>query len=57
MNDIRSMTQQEITDMLRSLGEPAFRGRQLFSWLQKGAESFDEMTNLSKPLREKLRET
>ena len=56
MNDIRSMTQQEITDMLRSLGEPAFRGRQLFSWLQKGAESFDEMTNLSKPLREKLRE-
>ena len=57
MNDIRSMTQQEITDMLRSLGEPAFRGRQLFSWLQKGAESFDEMTNLSKPLREELRET
>lgn len=57
MNDIRSMTQQEITDMLRSLGEPAFRGKQLFSWLQKGAESFDEMTNLSKPLREKLRET
>ena len=57
MNDIRSMTQQEITELLRSLGEPAFRGRQLFSWLQKGAESFDEMTNLSKPLREKLRET
>ena len=54
MNDIRSMTQQEITDMLRSLGEPAFRGKQLFSWLQKGAESFDEMTNLSKPLRAKL---
>ena len=37
MNDIRSMTQQEITELLRSLGEPAFRGRQLFSWLQKGA--------------------
>ena len=57
MNDIRSMTQQEITELLRSLGEPAFRGKQLFAWLQKGAESFDEMTNLSKPLREKLRET
>ena len=57
MNDIRSMTLPELTELLRSLGEPAFRGKQLFSWLQKGAESFDEMTNLSKPLREKLRET
>lgn len=36
------------------MGEPSFRGKQIFSWLYKGAASFDEMTNLSKPLREKL---
>ena len=46
--DIKSMT-------LRDMGEPAFRGRQIFTWLhQRGAVSFEEMTNLSKPLREKL---
>ena len=54
MTDIKSMTQEEITDALRAMGEPAFRGKQVFSWLHKGATAFAEMNNLSKPLREKL---
>ena len=36
------------------MGEPAFRGKQVFTWLHRGVTSFDEMTNLPKALREKL---
>ena len=52
--DIRSMTLDELTAALKEMGEPAFRGRQVFTWLHRGVRSFDEMSNLSKPLREKL---
>ena len=57
MIDLKSQTLQEVTDTLKAMGEPAFRGRQVFTWLHKGAGSFDEMTNLPKALREKLKET
>ena len=56
MTDIKSMTLEEITAWLKEMGEPAFRGKQVFTWLHKGVKSFDEMTNLSKPLRAKLEE-
>ena len=56
MIDLKSMTLQEMTSTLQEMGEPAFRGKQVFTWLHKGARSFDEMTNLSKALREKLKE-
>ena len=56
MIDLKSMTLEEMTAAFRELGEPAFRGKQVFTWLHKGATSFDEMTNLSKALREKLKE-
>ena len=52
--DIRSMTLDELTAALKEMGEPAFRGRQVFTWLHRGVRSFDEMSDLSKPLREKL---
>lgn len=52
--DIKSMTLEEMTGAMKALGEPAFRGKQVFSWLHKGVRSFDEMSNLSKALREKL---
>ena len=55
MTDLKSMTLPELTEFLGSLGEPAFRGKQVFAWLNRGVTSFDEMTNLSKPLREKLK--
>ena len=54
MTDIKSMTQPELAAWLKERGEPAFRAKQLFLWLHRGAGSFDEMTNLSKSLREKL---
>ena len=57
MTDIKSLTLPELRDFLQSLGEPAFRGKQVFSWLSRGAASFDEMTNLSLSLRERLKET
>ena len=55
MTDLRSMTLEEISALLREMGEPAFRGKQVFSWLHRGVRDFDEMTDISKSLREKLR--
>ena len=55
--DIRSMTLEELTAALRDMGEPAFRGKQVFTWLHRGVRSFDEMSDISKPLREKLPRT
>ena len=55
--DIKSMTIDELEELLVSMGDKKFRGKQIFSWLhEKLVVSFDDMTNLSKPLREKLEE-
>ena len=54
--DIKSMTIAEIEELLSSMGEPRFRAVQIFDWLQSGAESFDEMTNISKKTRELILE-
>ena len=56
MIDIKSLTPDEITAECRKMGEPSFRGKQIFTWLHKGAVSFSEMSNLSKELRQKLSE-
>ena len=52
--NLKSMTLPEISAVLKDLGQPAFRAKQLFSWLHKGVRSFDEMTNLPQALRETL---
>lgn len=54
--DIKSLLPEELASALAELGEPGYRAKQVFSWLGKGTESFDEMTNLSKALRAKLEE-
>ena len=54
--DIKSMTLEEISQALKEMGEPAFRGKQIFTWLHRGVRSFGDMTNVSKSLREKLEE-
>ncbi len=56
--DIKSMTIEELTLFtMEVLGEPKYRAGQIFQWLHKNlAGTFDEMTNLSKALREKLKE-
>jgi len=55
--DIKSMTEQELEELLKGLGQPRFRAKQLFIWLQSGVTDFDEMTNLPLALRESLKET
>ncbi len=57
MVDIKSMTPEELAVWLKERGEPAFRARQVFKWLYRGAASFEEMTDLSKALRRRLEET
>jgi len=57
MNHLKSMTQAEIGAVLKELGQPAFRAKQVFSWLHKGVRSYEEMSNLPKALRERLAET
>ena len=54
--DIKSMNIPEIKNFLKSLGEPQYRAEQIFSWLHSGVETFDEMTNISKNLRQTLNE-
>ena len=56
MNHLKSMTIAEIGTVLKDLGQPAFRAKQVYSWLHKGVRSYDEMTNLPKALRDVLAE-
>ena len=56
MVDIGSMTPAELAAWLKEQGEPAFRAKQIFHWLYRGVTSFDEMSDLSKALRQKLAE-
>ena len=54
--DIRRKTKNELTDFFLKEGKKAFRAKQVYEWLwQKGAGSFDEMTNLSKDDRQMLK--
>lgn len=53
---LKSQTLPELTATLKELGLPAFRGKQVYTWLHKGVRSYDEMTNLSKDLRAMLAE-
>ncbi len=54
--NIQSMTQGEISKLLKELGQPTFRSKQLYTWLHKGVRSYAEMTNLPKALRDILEE-
>lgn len=55
--DIRTCSLPELEETFRELGEPSFRAKQVYSWLwQKAARSFEDMTNLSKPLRRMMEE-
>jgi 23S rRNA (adenine2503-C2)-methyltransferase len=55
--DIKSLTREELENLFKTWGEPAFRVAQLLDWLYaRRAASWDAMSNLPKVLREKLRE-
>ncbi len=52
--NLKSLTLPELTAVTKELGLPAFRGKQIYTWLHKGVRSYDEMTNLPKNLRDTL---
>ncbi|MGL6037741.1 MAG: 23S rRNA (adenine(2503)-C(2))-methyltransferase RlmN [Soonwooa sp.] len=55
MKDIRTLTLDQLKDYFESIGEKAFRAKQVYDWLwSKNQHSFEDMTNLSKNLRENL---
>lgn len=55
--DIRSMLPDELTCFCKEMNLPSFRAKQIFRWLHiDGMESFDEMSNIPKQLRDKLNE-
>jgi 23S rRNA (adenine2503-C2)-methyltransferase len=55
--DIRKLKLEELTEFFQQHGEKPFRAKQVYEWLwNKSAKSFDQMTNLSVPLRDMLKE-
>jgi len=55
MKNLRECTLADLEQMLAGIGEPKYRAKQIYEWMwQKHAGSIDEMSNLSKQLREKL---
>ena len=55
--DIKSLNLKELTKVLEDLGEKPFRAKQIYQWIHEmGVASYDEMTNISKQLKEQLKE-
>jgi len=55
--DLKGKTEEELSDFFISIGEKSFRGKQLYQWIYYKKESdFSQMTNISKELREKLKD-
>ena len=55
--DIKSLNLKELTGVVSELGEKPFRAKQIYEWLhQKQVTDYEEMTNISKKLKEELRE-
>ena len=54
--NLKNNTLPELAAIFKELGQPAFRAKQVYSWLHKGVRSYEEMTNLPKGLRDTLAE-
>ena len=52
----KSLKLPELAAILKELGQPGFRAKQVYTWLHKGVRSYDEMTNIPKDLRDLLAE-
>ena len=53
--DIRALSKEQLREFFVSEGDKAFRGNQVYEWLwNKGAHTFEEMTNISKETRDML---
>lgn len=56
MINLKDLTYSELEAFLKELGEPSYRAKQIFSWIARGVDSFDDMTDISKKLRNELAE-
>lgn len=54
--NLKDLTFGEMCELVSEMGEAKFRAKQIFEWIYRGVESFDDMSNISKSLREKLAE-
>ena len=54
--NLKSMTLPELSACLKEMGQPAFRAKQVYTWLHKGVRSYEEMTNIPQNLRTSLAE-
>jgi 23S rRNA (adenine2503-C2)-methyltransferase len=55
MRNLQGLTEAELVEFARGIGESPYRGRQIFRWLYaRGAGSFEEMTDLARSFRERL---
>ena len=54
--NLKSMTLPELSAVLKELGQPGFRAKQVYTWLHKGVREYEEMTNLPQALRAQLAE-
>ncbi len=52
--NLGDLTKPQLKEYIKEIGESAFRAKQIFKWVHSGIENADEMTNISKALREKL---
>ena len=55
--DIAGMTMMELKEMATALGEKPYRGSQIFKWVYRGAQAFEEMTVLPKAFLETLKDS
>ncbi len=55
--NLKSQTLPELTALFKAWGEPAFRAKQVYTWLHKGVRTYSEMTNLPQALRQRLEES
>ena len=53
---IKSMTLPELTALMKDLGHPQFRGKQIYSWLHKGVREYGQMSNIPQALKDVLQE-
>ncbi|MBQ3194855.1 MAG: 23S rRNA (adenine(2503)-C(2))-methyltransferase RlmN [Clostridia bacterium] len=57
MTDIKSMLPEELAEYMVTIGQPKYRANQIFRWLHTVGVGFDGMTDISKSLRDKLKES
>ena len=57
MNEhLKSLTLTQLTQLFKQMGQPAFRAKQVYTWLHRGITDYSQMTNIPKDLRQMLEE-